>query len=293
MVFDEPTLRKLRSLTLVASQVRAGLLQGDRRARKRGSSLEFADYRNYVPGDDLRRLDWNVYARLEKPFIKLFEDEEDLSVNVLLDASQSMNWGDGETHKFTWARKVSAALGSIALSRGDRFTLHLLTPGRKPPQYGPARGSQHLFRLLAFLENYPPAGITALEASLREFALVHPRPGLTFLLTDLLDPAGYQPALKHLRSRGHEVAILHLLAPDELDPALAGDLKLIDSETGQPQEVSLDGGMRRLYRERVQAWRGEIQAHCRQRNIHYLGYSTATPWEKVVLHEMRREGLVK
>lgn len=299
MLFDESTLRKLNTLSLVANKVRAGAMKGDRRSKKRGVSIEFADYRDYVPGDDLRRLDWNVYARLEKPFIKLFEEEEDLAVHILVDASKSMNWGESEQNKFDFARKLAAALGTIALSAGDQITVVFLTPTGIGAQYGPARGTHHTLRLLTYLEKQPTAGQTNLNQSLQTYALYFGRntatrrPGLTFILTDLLDPHGYETGLGKLQARGHELVLLHILAPDELDPQLAGDLKFIDTETGYAQEVSLDGGIRDLYRERVASWKNAIQTYCQKREIHYLPLSTAVPWDKVVLRQMRREGIVK
>ncbi|MCA9981224.1 MAG: DUF58 domain-containing protein, partial [Anaerolineales bacterium] len=130
-LFDEKTLRQLEQLTLIADKVRAGVMKGDRRSNKRGSSIEFADYRNYVKGDDLRRLDWNVYARLEKPFIKLLEEEEDLAVHLLVDASESMNWPDtpqeADLNKLNYALRLAGALGHIGLTAGDQVSIALLT----------------------------------------------------------------------------------------------------------------------------------------------------------------------
>src|SRR5262245_5865502 len=130
MLFDETSLRKLQQLTLVTSRVRAGALRGERRSLRRGAGLEFADFRDYVPGDDLRRVDWNVYARLDRPYIKLREEEEDLAVHLLVDASQSMDWGEGALHKFSYARQLAAGLGSIALSTGDRISVVMLNEAK-------------------------------------------------------------------------------------------------------------------------------------------------------------------
>ena len=138
-IFDEQTLRKLDRLALVAAQVRAGQIKGERRSTKRGTSIEFADYRDYTRGDDLRRVDWNVYARLERPFIKLLEEEEDLAVHVLLDASRSMDYGTDTQHKFHYAQRLAAALGHIALAAGDRLTLIVLQGEAPSAQFGPAR----------------------------------------------------------------------------------------------------------------------------------------------------------
>lgn len=293
MLFDESTLRKLNQLTLVASRVRAGVLKGERRSTRRGSSIEFADYRAYTAGDDLRRLDWNVYARLDRPFIKLLEEEEDLSVHILLDASQSMDWGEGETHKFTYAQRLAAALGAIALSSGDRLSVSVLRGGQIADRLPLLRSANNLMRLLTFLESQSPGGNTDLGQALRNYTLAAHRPGLAFLISDLFSTGSVQDALTHLLSRGYEVALLHLLSPDELLPPLAGDLRLVDSETGQQVEVSLDAGMRQAYQRGVLEWRAEILQACLSRSVHFLALQTDQPWDQVVLREMRRTGMVK
>lgn len=300
-LFDEKTLRKLDRLALVAAQVRAGQIKGERRSTKRGTSIEFADYRDYTRGDDLRRVDWNVFARLERPFIKLLEEEEDLAVHLLLDASRSMDFGaEGGTgdgaeglNKFRYAQRLAAALGVIALGAGDRLTLAVLQGTAPAAQFGPARGRGHTLRLLKFLEAQQPAGSTGLDAALRHYALQARRPGLLFVISDLFSPAGYRDGLAQLQGRGYEVGVLHVLAPEELDPPLAGDLRLIDAETGTPQDVTLDGSLRELYRRRVAAWRDDIETYCGKRGIHYVPVTTATPWDALVLFQMRQRGLVK
>ncbi len=293
MIFDESTLRKLNQMELVATKVRAGVMKGERRSTKRGSSVEFADYRNYTPGDDLRRLDWNVYARLERPFIKLMEEEEDLAVHILLDGSRSMDWGEGDMNKFIYARRLAAALGAIALASGDRLTASLLYAQGSSPQFGPSRGQHALMRFLAFLEGTKAAGDTRLNQEMRSYALSTHRPGLAFLISDLFALDGYLPGLNQLQGRGYEVILLQVLSPDEIDPPLAGDLRLLDVESGHAQDVSLDGGMRSLYRKRLLAWQEEIQAVCRKRGIRYLPVTTSTTWDKIILFEMRRSGMVK
>lgn len=293
MLFDETTLRKLNQLTLVASRIRAGGMQGDRRSTRRGSSVEFADYRNYTPGDDLRRLDWNIYARLDRPFIKLFEEEEDLSVTLLLDGSRSMDWGEKEEHKFNYALRLAAGLGAVALDAGDPLSVAFLKDGRVAAEYGPSRGGAALARLFGFLESLQPGGQTDLNASLRQVAVKPRRAGLVILISDLLSEEGYESGLRELLGRGHQAALLHVLAPDELDPPLAGDLQLVDVETGQEQDVSLDGGLRSLYRERARAWVQSIQADCRKRGVRYLALTTSQPWDQALLLDMRRAGIVK
>jgi uncharacterized protein (DUF58 family) len=147
--------------------------------------------------------------------------------------------------------------------------------------------------LLKFLEAQQPSGITDLEAATRRYLIKPRRPGLMIVISDLLSPHGYQATIKRLQQRGHEVAIVHVLSPDEIDPPLAGELKLIDVETGSAQEVSVDGGLRDAYRERVKTWRSEAQAFCRTRGVRYLAVQTDRPWDEVVLYDMRKVGMVK
>jgi uncharacterized protein (DUF58 family) len=293
-LFDETTLRKLEQLTLVADRVRVGVMKGDRRSRKRGSSVEFADYRNYVQGDDLRRLDWNIYARLERPFIKLLEEEEDLAVHLLLDCSGSMAWppDDPETHKLSYGLRLAGALGHIGLSGGDLVQVVLLQ-GDSSRRWGPFRGRQNSLHLFHFLDSATAAGPTHLNLTLRQYAQRARRPGLIFILSDLFSPDGYQAGLNALQSRGYEVGLIHILSPDEVAPEAGGDLKLVDVETGRQTEISLDQATLALYRERLQSWQTEIAAHCRQRQIHYIPVVTDLAWDKLILQTIRAAGVVK
>lgn len=296
-LFDEATLRKLESLTLIAHKVRVGVMKGDRRSAKHGTSIEFADYRDYARGDDLRRLDWNVYARLERPFIKLLEEEEDLTVHLLLDTSQSMHWpeevGEENTRKSDYARQLAGALGAIGLSAGDRVAFAALKDGVSIQRWGPSRTSGRTLSLLDHLTQLTFSGKTDLNAALSAYALSGGRPGLAILISDLFSPEGYLMGLDALLSRGYEAAILHTLSPDELAPSLGGDLRLIDSETGEGRDISLNLGMRRLYSQRLIDWQAEINAACMSRGAHYIPLTTAMPWEKVILNTLRHAGLVK
>jgi uncharacterized protein (DUF58 family) len=293
-------LAKLDHLSLVARHVRAGQMAGERRSVKRGTSVEFADYRDYTQGDDLRRVDWNIYARLERPFVKLFEEEEDLAVHVLLDGSGSMAWGGesadgriGELDKWAYARRLAAALGYVALISGDRLAVANLKSQISNLKFGPARGRGQALRLFDWLEGLGAEGTTDLNAALRTYAISGGRAGLVILVSDLFSPAGYAEGLSALATRGHEVIVIHVLSPDEVEPPLGGDLRLLDVETGEPQEVTIDGGMRSLYRRRLEAWRDEIRAACRTRDAHYVPAVTDTPFDRVVLYDLRRVGLVR
>jgi len=300
-LFDEQFMRRINRLSLVVHKRRSGQLKGERRSTKRGTSVEFADYRDYVQGDDLRRVDWNIYARLERPFIKLFEEEEDLSVYILIDASASMDWG-GEPgvpvdhNKWRYTRRVAGALGYIALGSGDRLTIALLqepNDDRKPTQFGPTRGRAKTLSMLRFLSQSQAGGITDLNQALRNFALTAQRPGLLVLISDLFSPAGYQEGLGTLLAQGYEGVVLHTLAPDEANPPLVGDLKLVDVETSQTEEVTIDAGMHSLYTQRLQAWQGEINRWCGQHGASYVPVTTDTPFDQFILFHLRQRGLVR
>lgn len=294
VLFDESTLRKLEQLTLVADRVRMGVMKGERRSRKRGSSVEFADYRNYVQGDDLRRLDWNIFARLERPFIKLLEEEEDLAVHVLVDASISMDWPDSQDahHKLHYALRLAGALGHIGLGAGDFVSVTLLS-SNGDRSWGPFRGRQNSLHLLQFLETGRASGITDLNLAQRNYALRARRPGLLFLLSDLFSPVGYRDGLNAVQARGYEMGLIHLLSPDEAEPGLGGDVKLVDIETGANAEVTLDATTVDRYRRRLQEWQAEIADYCGRRGIHYVSVTTDFAWDRLVMQTLRVQGMVR
>jgi len=301
-LFDDATLRTLERLSLWADEVRVGVMKGNRRSRRRGASIEFADYRDYTQGDDLRRLDWNVFARLERPFIKLTEEEEDLAVHLLIDTSGSMNWPaeDDAENKLVYSLRLAGALGYIALSSGDLVQVTLFD-SRAQSAWGPFRGRPNGWPLLQFLE----AGLAARAGSdasarqtivgpfLRDYAQRARRPGLLFLLSDLFAPAGFRDGLVALLARGYEIALLHLLSPDEADPELAGDLRLLDVETGDAAEVSLDPLALEEYAVRLAAWQEELRRFCGPRGIHYAPVTTDQPWDALIRGALRREGVVR
>ncbi len=294
-LFDETNLRKLAQLALVANRVRAGAIKGERRSTRRGSSVEFADYRNYAQGDDLRRVDWNIFARLERPFVKLLEEEEDLAVHLLLDASASMDWpreadAPAAMHKFTFARRLLAGLAYIALAGGDRLSIRALGSAQG---WGPGRGSARTLEMLTAVEGFAAAGTTDLNAALRQYALQGGRPGLCIVISDFFSPAGYEDGLNALLERGHEVALIHVLAPDEVNPPLVGDLRLVDVETAHGQDVTVDAGLRDLYLRRLETWRDSMSRYCAGRGVHYATVETAIPWEEVILYQLRKLGVVR
>ena len=295
-VFDERTLRKLEQVMLWSQRARAGAMQGERRSTRRGTSIEFADYRNYARGDDLRRLDWNVYARLRRPYIKLLEDEEDLALHILIDASASMDWppeAQGPArHKFRHAQRLAAGLAWCALASNDRTQISCVSAAGSAT-FGPLRGRGHSLRMLDFVEGLRPAGEVDLDAALRARAQRSTRPGLFVLLSDMLTTASLREALNALAAAGHELLLLHLLAPDEIEPPVTGDLRLIDVESGRAREVTVDAALRARYAQRLDDWRAQLRRTLLQGGGHYLFVSTETPWERVILQDLRRLGLLR
>ena len=284
-VFDEAFLRQLeRLLLLMRAPVRGGL-KGGRRSVKRGQSVEFADYRDYALGDDLRQLDWNVYARLERLFVKLFIEEEDVTVTLLLDASASM--ASGRPEKLLFAKRAAAALGYIALASEDRVSLSVLS-GRMARRRTGLRGSGRVFRLLADLSSVEAAsGPTDLLAGARHAAAQLTGRGVVILLSDLLDPAA-ERVIRDLAATGSELVILHVLSPDELDPAYEGDLRLVDAETGDSVDVTADLATLDAYRTRLAAWKAGLADLAARRRASYVDLSSDLNLAELMFAELRR-----
>jgi uncharacterized protein (DUF58 family) len=293
-LFDQTTLAKIEQLAIIANKVRVGMMKGDRRSRKRGSSIDFADYRDYVPGDDLRRLDWNIFARLERPFIKLLEEEEDLAVHILIDTSASMDWpnSDSDQQKLRYCLRTAGALGYIGLGTGDQVSVSLLSE-EKSERWGPHRGRHNGIALFRFLEGCSPGGTTDISGSVRRYSHRALRPGMLFLLSDLLSPSGFEPGLLSLLSKGYEIVLIHVLAPDEVEPPYGGDVKLVDIETRDEAEISMNMATVNLYRQRMEGWRSDINDFCGRHDIHYLPVETDNPWDILILHSLRMEGVLK
>jgi len=306
-LFDETFLRKLESLTLIARQAQRGQWQGERRSPKRGQSVEFADYRNYVSGDDFRLVDWNAYARLERFFLKLFAEEQDLTLHLLIDTSRSMDWPPETAgqpgHKFTYARRAAAALGYIALASLDRVTMSTIGDGMGTSLFPPHRGRQQAFALFDYLTGLSTTGPTNLAQSLTQYATQARQPGPLLIFSDLLDasqpsnPSTFQPSfasgLTALLARRFEVSLIHLLSPDEVDPLLAGDLRLLDTETDQVVEITADYEALARYKAGLAAWQTEIREWCGKRNVAYVPVTTNVPFEEFIFAFLRQKGILK
>lgn len=289
--------RRLERLTLVSRRRLVSHGQGDRRSRRKGSSLEFADYRHYVEGDDPARVDWNIFSRTNSLFVRLYEEEEVLNVHLLVDASRSMDWG--EPSKLRYARRLAAALGYIALNAANR--LYVWPLSASTASYGPAWGRGRAGPMLTFLDEFRCAqsatpfvnGYNAppdLEQSLASFS--SRASGLVVLVSDLLSPT-WERALSKLAARSGEVVVLHTLAPEELRPTLGGDVRLIDRETGAAVSVTLNNDAVRLYAQRLDEWRRQIESFCARHGMCYVPVDTSQALETVVFDVLRRRNVVR
>jgi uncharacterized protein (DUF58 family) len=283
-------LARLEHLELVTRKVFRGRMKGERRSRRRGQSVEFADFRNYVPGDDLRFIDWNLYARLEKLFLKLFLEEEDLHFYALIDASASMNFGDPS--KLHFAKQLAASLGFIGLCRADRVKIEALGASRARP--GPVlRGRQSLWQMLQYVESLQPGMNVPLAASVKEFCLRNSGKGILVLISDLMDKTGYESALRFLLAQDLDIYVIHVLSPEELEPDLQGDLKLVDCEDRDVAEITVSRPLLDRYRRTLAAFVDGAREFCARRGMNYLMTSTRTPVDQLVSNYLRQRGLTK
>ena len=303
-------LTRLDRLDVLSRKVFAGKLQGERRSKKRGASVEFDDFRNYVAGDDLRHIDWNVYARLDKFFIKLFREEEDLALHLVVDASASMD--AGAPSKLGFAQRVAVALSYVGLVNQDRVIGSVIgAPGRPAvQQMTPLRGRRSLKRLAGFfLEQVwapegsrPPSGAAAgagsLNTALKTLALSRKGKGVLVVLSDFLVREDYREGLSYLAGRGYDVYCLQVLSPGELEPekepggGVIGDLRLTDAETGAAAEVTVSGALLKRYKQRLAAHIEGVRVACAARGMTHAMLRSDTDVGELMMGYLRRRGLL-
>ncbi len=286
-VFSSDFLAQLERLALASRRVFRGHVKGERRSPRKGQSVEFSDYRPYGIGDDLRYVDWNIYGRLDRLHVKLFVDEEDLCLHLIVDASASM--GFGRPTKLAYAARLAAAVGFVGLVNHERVGVGILRE-KVSEGWPPVRGRNQFVNLAEFLSALRPGGATTLNEGLANYAMRAREPGVALVVSDLLDPAGFESGIRALLERRFEVHVVHLLAAEELNPTLSGDLRLHDSETGEMRELSVDGETLRAYRQRLQQFLEHAETFCRGREIGYRRASTDVPVEEFVLSQLH--GLV-
>jgi len=283
-------LNRLEQLELVSKKIFLGRTKGERRSKRKGQSVEFADYRNYVIGDDLRFLDWNLFARLERLFIRLFMEEEDLHFYVLIDNSLSMDFGSPS--KLHYAKQVAAALGFIGLVNMDRVVIEAFND--RLTQSMPAlRGRRSLWRMMDFLQKIEPAGPSDLKRALRSFSIKCSGKGILVLLSDFMDKGGYEDALRYLIARQLDIYVIQILSQEEIEPEIVGDLKLVDIEDEDVAEITVSGPLLKRYKQNLAAYRTALSNFCTRRGVTYLFTSNQVPFDRLVLTYLRQRGLVK
>jgi uncharacterized protein (DUF58 family) len=299
-LFNEEFLQRLERLALVARRATAGQTQGERRSPKRGQSVEFADFRPYVAGDDFRRIDWNAYARLERFFIKLFVEEEDLTLHFLIDVSRSMRFGEPE--KLGYAVRAVGALGYIGLSGLDRITVTAVGHGKangNGSYFPPHRGKQQALTFFSFLQGLASSPASdALGArpdparALQAYAAAALRPGPLVLFSDLMDD-GWQEGLRALAGRGFEVTVVHTLCAEEAQPALEGDFKLLDAEDASVVEITADYELLARYRKGLADWQEGLRRFCMARQMNYVPVLTTLPLDELLFTWLRLKGVLR
>ena len=307
-------LRRLEQFQLLAARRAKSSARGERRSKARGQSVEFADHRNYSHGDDFRYLDWNLYGHLDKLFVKLYEEERELPVRIFLDASESMTFG--EPRKFDFARQVAAAIGYVALCGFDRVSIipfpnadfgtrnaeseeqtrkfsgqsEFRIPNSEMASRGALRSVRGKKSSMQFFQNLnalTASGSADFNQALRRGALEAKQAGVAIVLSDFLDPAGYESGLTALVGRGFQVSAVQILAPDELNPGTYGDLRLVDAETGGMQEVTFGRYRLKHYQQTVQNFCQRLREFCTSRGVNFFMASSDTPLEQLLLQQLR------
>jgi uncharacterized protein (DUF58 family) len=287
--FDADFLRRLERLHLIAKRLNWAGAKGEHAVSRKGSSLEFSDYRRYQRGDDLRYIDWNIYRRLDRLLLKVFSAEEEMNIYLLVDISRSM--AEGDPVKLDYAKKVAAALGYIGLKNLDRVggaafssVLH------KPLTLG--RGRKQILGMFGFLTKLSCAGSTDIQGAIHSFTKLFPHPGLVVVVSDLFDPIGWRAGLAELTAKNYQVLLIHIVDQSELQPKPVGDVALIDVEAGAERKFYLDGDLVRRYEQELASYFAEIEALCAGRKIDYLRTTTQVPFDEFVLQTLRRASSV-
>ncbi len=287
---DDAFLAKLRRASVASKRSLTSGLTGEHASPRRASALEFADYRSYSAGDDLRRVDWNAYLRLDHLLVKLADAPERLNLHLLLDTSGSMDWGT--PNKFSYARRLAVGLSYVALSHMDTVNLMVLHGGEctRVSQQESARALPTLMKAMGGLR---PTGTTNLNVVLSSFARQTHRRGVAILISDLLSPDGWQAGLEKLAGSSLRPVVIHLLSPEETEPAIDGDLELQDVETGDAIQVSIDWATKARYQQWLRSWFAEIEELCSRRGIAYVRVETSQPVEELLLGRLQRERVLR
>ena len=281
--FEDDFLKKLEYLHVVSKRAFAGQSRADRLAPKRGAGLEFADHRGYTPGDDFRHIDWKAYKRLNRLLLRLFDEEQDLPIYLLLDTSRSM----AQPEKFDQARRVAAALCYIGLSHLDRVTM-IPFGDALGSESAPGTGKGRIFRVFEMLEALEAGGPTNLRAAFTEFAARGRQRGLVAVISDFLDASGCEAGLKILHTLGHDVFAVHVAAEADRDPKAFGEVRFVDAETHERRDIDVTPRLAAAYRAAWQSHTDAIEQFCGRYNIGYVRADAERPFDEIILQAFRQ-----
>jgi len=293
-LIDGALMSRLDAIDVVSRKIFSGKLQGERRSRRRGQSIEFADFRPYVHGADLRFVDWNIFGRHDRLFLKMFLEEEDLSLIIAVDTSASMRTGDPDA--FDYARKVAMALSYVGLVNQHRVSLVGFSAGHVE-RASNLRGRRKAADVASWLLRREPEGGSGFEEAMRLVGTSRVGRGVMVVLSDFLFPEGFEKGLAMVAGRGFDLYALQVLAPQVVDPTreggVTGDLLLVDSETGAETEVTVTPELLRIYKDRLDRLCGSLRNYCARRDIVHMVVETSTPVETLLLEYLRRRGLLR
>lgn len=277
-------MARLESLQLGSRHRLIGKFGGDHKSKRYGNTVDFADFREYHPGDDFRRIDYHVLARLDQVLIKLFEADDEITVRLLVDTSSSMLVGG----KFDQAKRLAAAIGFVALTAHDSVTVHTF-PSRRPAPRFAGRASVPAF--LDYMERLDATGLTPFAEAAAHLLSQSGLPGLTVVLSDLLTPEWR--SLVQLRASGSDVTIMHVLCEEDLDPEFSGDLELVDTELGDRLTVSVTDAVADSYRGRVRLWREQVATAAHGAGAMFLAVDAEEDIERLLLQTWRTAGVLR
>lgn len=289
-LFDDEFQRKLDYLALVSKRVFSGRMRAERKTKKSGSGIEFADHRDYQPGDDFRYLDWSVYQRFDRLLVRLFEEEEDLAIYFIIDASSSMGFGDGK--KLRYAKRVAAALGYVGLANLDRVSI-VSTTDQVMDRMPATRGKARIFKVFRFLRELQPAGHTDLGDAMKTFVAQNKKKGLAVLISDLYDPQGFEKGINVLRYNKFDPFVVHVVDREEAKPKLSGDVLLYDCETGDEREVTITAKVLERFAEAYDKYLADIERFCTSKTVPYIQADVSTPFDELILRVFRRGGFLR
>jgi uncharacterized protein (DUF58 family) len=289
-LFDDDFQRKLDYLALVSKRVFAGRMRAERRTKKTGSGVEFADHRDYQPGDDFRYLDWNVYQRFDRLLLRLFEEEEDLAIYFIVDASTSMGFGDKK--KLRYAKRVAAALAYVGLANLDRVSI-VSTTDKVLDRMPATRGKARIFKVFRFLKELEADGQTNLEDAMKTFVAQNKRRGLVVLASDLYDPHGFERGINVLRYNKFDPFVVHVIDKEEARPRLAGDVLLYDCETGDEREVTVTAKVLERFEVAYGEYLAEIERFCSSKQVPLIQADVSVPFDELILRVFRRGGFLR